>query len=172
MHDKSGDVTLVHLIYAICVIMSVPLYGLVKRMSGRDKCKIAQFKMARSHVGIFIWKSAFCQFEHVSIELWPSLLKRKHLCSTSPSICCQCGLWMISFIKLKRAIPANQIAFNQPATWCDRRTTQKWGKIDIPPFSSREACRRARPGYCTARSGQCCTLFGISGGQLRCSRSC
>ena len=54
MHDKLSDVTLVHLIYAICVIMSVPLYGLVKRMSGRDKCKIAQLKMARSHVGIFI----------------------------------------------------------------------------------------------------------------------
>ena len=117
MHDKLSDVTLVHLIYAICVIMSVPLYGLVKRMSGRDKCKIAQFKMARSHVGIFIWKSAFCQFEHVSIELWPSLLtKRKHLCSTFQSICCQWALWMISFIKLKRAILANQIAFNQLAT--------------------------------------------------------
>ena len=43
--------------------------------------------------------------------------KRKHLCSTFQSICCQWGLWMISFIKLKRAILANQIAFNWLATW-------------------------------------------------------
>ena len=35
----------------------------------------------------------------------------------------------------------------------------------------RAECKN-RPGFCVARSGQCCPVFGTSGGTIRCPRRC
>ena len=107
--------------------------------------------------------------------------KRKHLCSTFQSLCCQCALWIISFIKLKRAILANQIAFNQLATcWKSAGVTVVQGDWKLrsekrlisllPPGKVAVVQDTAPPDRDNA--ARFSASVHCSGGQLRCPRSC
>ena len=58
--------------FTIFVIMSTLHYWPVMRMSEHDKCEIIQFNVP---ITCYIWKSAFCGFEHVFCDLHHSILK-------------------------------------------------------------------------------------------------